>query len=64
MDDQHIYHHNADAEPPRINVKVERNTKGYNWEASVTGALSVEQAMELLKEVEASLHRTYGSVPG
>jgi len=59
MDDQHIYHHNDDK--PRINVKAEKNTKGYNYEASVTGCESVEQAMELLDTVMQSLQRTYGA---
>lgn len=59
MDETHVYHHNDDK--PRINVKAEKNTKGYNYEASVTGAASVEEAMELLAKVMQSLQRTYGS---
>lgn len=61
MDETHVYHHNDDK--PRINVKAEKNTKGYNYEASVTGCESVEQAMTMLDQVMQSLQRTYGAQP-
>lgn len=59
MEPQHIYHH-SDSDGPRINVKVERNSRGFNYEATVTGAKSVEEAMALLKEAEAQLTAAYG----
>ena len=33
MEEQHVYHH-YDNDGARINVKVEKNTKGYNYEAT------------------------------
>ena len=59
MEDQHIYHHN-DADGPRFNVKAERNTKGYNYEATVTGAKSINEALTLLNEAIAQLEAQYG----
>jgi hypothetical protein len=58
----HVMHH-SDHTPitPTINVKAEKNTKGYNYEASVSGCGSVEQAMTLLDTVMQSLQRTYGA---
>lgn len=61
MEETHVYHHND--EKPRISVKAEKNTKGYNYEASVTGCESVEQAMAMLDQVMQSLARTYGAQP-
>jgi len=54
----HHYHHNDDS-GPRVNAKVERNSKGYNWEATVTGATSVKQAITMLKDTEFALRNTW-----
>lgn len=59
MEDQHIYHH-YDNDGPRVNVKVERNSRGTNYEATVTGAASVEEAMALLNDAVARLKAEYG----
>jgi len=59
MDDQHIYHH-SDSDGARVSVKVERNTKGFNYEVSVSGAKSVEEALALLNDAIAKLRATYG----
>ena len=59
MDDQNIYHHND--QTPRISVKVEKNTKGHNYEASVSNCTSPEQALELVQQVIESLRRIYGT---
>ena len=60
MEEQHIYHHN-DSDGVRINVKVEKNTKGFNYEATVTGAKTVEEAMTTLKAAQAALEAQYGA---
>ncbi len=60
MEEQHIYHHN-DSDGVRINVKVEKNTKGFNYEATVTGAKTVEEAMLALKDAQYRLEETYGA---
>ena len=57
--DQHVYHHNDPA--PRVSVKVEHNSRGYNWEASVSGASSVQEAMALLTAAEAALNGKFGA---
>jgi len=64
MEEQHIYHHN-DSDGVRINVKVEKNTKGYNYEATVTGAKTVEEAMAALDKAQAALQARFGepSIP-
>ncbi len=59
MDEQHVYHHSADS-GPRVMVKVERNSRGYNWESAVSGAETVEAAVKLLTEAEAELRKLYG----
>lgn len=58
--EQHIYHH-SDSDGVRINVKVEKNTKGFNYEATVTGAKTVEEAMEALKSAQGALEQQYGA---
>ena len=60
-EEQHIYHH-SDNDGARINVKVEKNTKGFNYEATVTGAKSVEEAIALLKEAQAKLEIETGII--
>ena len=60
MPDQHIYHHN-DAVGFSVNVKIEKNSKGYNWEVTVVGASSVAQALMVMNEAEKSLQAMYGT---
>jgi len=60
MEDQHIYHH-SDSDGPRVNVKAEKNTKGFNYEATVTGAKTVEEAMLILVEATTELQKIYGA---
>ena len=60
MEEQHIYHHN-DSDGVRINVKVEKNSRGYNYEATVTGAKTVEEAMAALKSAQGALEAQYGA---
>jgi hypothetical protein len=60
MEEQHIYHH-SDSDGVRINVKVEKNTKGFNYEATITGAKTVEEAMTALKSAQSALEEKYGA---
>lgn len=53
----HFYH--ADLRNPTVSVKVERNTKGYNFEVSITGANSTNEALELLDTMVAALTERY-----
>jgi len=41
--DQHVYNH-FDNDGARVYLKAERNSKGHNWEVSIHGAQSVEEA--------------------
>jgi len=63
MEEQHIYHH-SDNDGARITVKVEKNTKGFNYEASVSGAKTVDEALSLLKEAQQKLQAAYGGEAG
>lgn len=56
--EQHIYHH-YDNDGARINVKVEKNTKGFNYEATVTGAKTVEEALAILTNAQQALEKEY-----
>jgi hypothetical protein len=52
----------AAQEQPRVYVKVTRNTKGYNWEATVS-CNDPTEALTLLKSLEAELRQEYGEQP-
>lgn len=56
----HHYHH-YDQNGPRINVKVERNSKGFNWETTITGAASVDEALALVNVANEKLAAQYGA---
>ncbi len=55
---QHIYNH-YDKQCVTLNVKVEKNTRGYNFEVTVIGASSVDEAMALIKDAETKLRYAY-----
>ena len=57
--EQHIYHHN-DNDAPKVNVSVEKNTKGYNWSATIVGASTVEQAIEMVVKANQELTKKFG----
>ena len=61
--EQHTYVRNVPAEPT-INVKVEKNSRGFNYEVTVVGASSVAQAMSLIQDAELKLKAEYGSAGG
>ncbi len=43
-----------------INVSAERNSKGYNYSATVVNATSVQQAVDTLEEAMRELAHRYG----
>lgn len=59
MDEQHVYHHNV-SDGPKVNVKVEKNSRGYNFEVTVTGASSVDEALKVVVDAETKLKAAYG----
>ncbi len=47
----HYYHHyDNDPAPAKVNAKVEQNSRGMNYEVTVTGASTPEEAARLAKE--------------
>lgn len=57
--EQHVYYHYANDEP-KIAVKVEHNSRGNNWEVSVSNAKTVHEAMLLLIQAESELNTAFG----
>ena len=55
----HTYHH-YDPTPPKVNVKIEKNSRGTIYEATVIGATSVDEAMMMLQDVVGRLEKEYG----
>jgi DNA polymerase III subunit epsilon len=56
--DQHVYHHNVYT--TKLNVKLEKNSKGYNWEVTVTEASSIDEALKVIRDTDAKLAAQYG----
>ena len=60
MEEQHVFYHN-DSDGPRVSVKVEKNSKGFNFEAHIQNAKTVDEAMALLKDATDKLAAGYGA---
>jgi len=58
---QHTFHHNDDT--PRIAVKVEKNSRGVNWEVSISNATDPDIALNLLRETETRIKAMYEPKP-
>lgn len=54
LEEVHHYHH-RDNDGPKVSVKLERNSKGFNYEISVTGARDVVEWSDLLQESKAQI---------
>ncbi len=52
--------HEQSPAKPTVDLKVEKNTKGYNWEVIVRGYEDPVEAMRILQEREAIMRETYG----
>lgn len=44
---------------PTINIKVEKNSRGFNYEVTVVGAFSVDQAIAMVRDAEQKLANLY-----
>lgn len=55
---QHIITH-SDV-PARVNVSAEKNSRGFNYSATVTNAATVAEALTLLDEALAGLQARFG----
>jgi len=47
----------------RLNVKLEKNSKGFNYEVTVTSAASVDEAIAMLKEAKEKLEQEFTNGP-
>lgn len=43
-----IVYDNLKEKEPEVNLKLSKNTKGYNWEITVLGARSPEEALDMV----------------
>jgi hypothetical protein len=48
--EESVLRHEYGSSPEPVRIKVERNTKGYNWEISISG----KNAHDLILEVQAA----------
>lgn len=60
MSDEQLQLHKWISET-RLNVKLEKNSKGYNYEVTVTGAASVDEAIFLLKDAKEKLEKEFSN---
>lgn len=58
-EEQHIFHH-SDTDGVRVNMSIEKNSRGFNYSVTVVGAKTVEEGMRALQEAEAALKAEYG----
>lgn len=58
-DRQDVYHHYDDK--AKVNVKIEKNSRGYNWEVTVNGATNIDEALSILNEAEMKLSAKYST---
>ena len=55
----HIFYHDL-SDGARVNVKIEKNSKGFNYDVTVTGASTVDEALVLVREARMKLDAEYG----
>lgn len=58
MEELQIYHISGGSPDP-IKIKVEKNSKGYNWEVSVAGA-NIDEILAKIGDANAKLKAAYG----
>jgi hypothetical protein len=51
-------HHVWDKQPARMHIKVERNSKGYNWEIAFEGE-STDEVLARIQEADARLRQAF-----
>lgn len=40
---------------PKVSLKLSRNSRGFNWEISISGAQNSQEAIELLQDAQAKI---------
>ncbi|MGF7431065.1 hypothetical protein PQV03_09910 [Thermoanaerobacterium thermosaccharolyticum] len=59
MDNEMKVIHLYDKQPKDISIKLEKNTKGYNWEISYAGE-DIEAVLTRIREANEKLQKEYG----
>lgn len=59
MDNEMKIIHLYDKQPKDISIKLEKNTKGYNWEISYAGE-DIEAVLTKIREANEKLTKEYG----
>ena len=44
----------------KVNVKLEHNSRGNNWEITVTNADTYEDALDIIRKADEEMRRLYG----
>lgn len=57
--DHHLFYHFAEL-PPRVNLHIEKNSRGINWEVTILNATSTEEGIKLLEEARQKMAELYG----
>lgn len=57
--EEQLHLHRWEQQAPKINVKVEKNSKSINYEVSVIGAISVDEAVKLIREAMSQLKNEF-----
>jgi hypothetical protein len=60
MEDKNVFNH-FDNDHLSINVSAEKNTRGFNFSATVVNAKSPEDAVKALKDTMEQLKKEYGT---
>lgn len=55
---QHVYHH-YDSPGPKFSTEAERNSRGWNFKASVSGCRSVGECISLLRQLRRELEAEF-----
>lgn len=57
---QHHVHTWTD-QGPKVDIKAERNSRGYNWEIKVSGAKTTDEALAILADADAKLKAQFAA---
>lgn len=58
MEEQYVYHHSEPLQPI-VNVKLIKNTKGYQWEITVQNCPDPFEALEIIRKTDSTLKMEY-----
>lgn len=61
VEDVKVFHITEPA-PMKVNVKIEKNSKGYNWEVTVTSAPNTAVAIAEIVKADQELAKIYATM--